>query len=213
MDMKFVFLGYVLLMMVIMFSQTSLALSSPKGAALRGERLIKGVPSSPRPGVIRGPRPIVFGATITRDEWLVKEYFGYLCASNECVPDDLKADLTEKCFDPHEKLKALVTSCFGQMRRCSPTLEDRSMSCVIRESKGDPQLIPLTLHDCVDERISMKTWKCMRRSLMEKLKNVMELFGSKKGKDATVTTTIVGSVTDIHHPPPSTTITTADVDI
>src|SRR5688500_10369277 len=114
MDMKFVFLGYVLLMMVIMFSlQTSLALSPPERAALKGDRFIKGVPSSPRPGAIRGPRPIVFGATVTRDEWLAKEYFGYLCASNECVPDNLKADLTDKCFDPHEKLKSLVSICFG----------------------------------------------------------------------------------------------------
>lgn len=53
------------------------------------------------------------------------------------------------------------------------------MTCVIRESKADAQMIPLTLHDCVDEKITMKDWKCIRRSLIDKLKNVMELFSSK----------------------------------
>lgn len=54
----------------------------------------------------------------------------------------------------------------------------------MQESKNNPQLIPLTLHDCVDERITMKDWKCMRRHMMERLKNVMQIYGSKKTKDA-----------------------------
>lgn len=60
------------------------------------------------------------------------------------------------------------------------------MQCIIRESKTDPQLIPLTLHDCVDERITMKDWKCMRRFMMDRLRNVMQQHNSnKKTKDVT----------------------------
>jgi len=102
-----------------------------------------------------------------------------LSAPNECIGEEAKTEITEKCFDTYDNLKKIITNCFGQARKCIPTREEAAMTCVIRESKMDPQLIPLTLHECVDERITMKDWKCIRRSLIDKLKNAMDLYGSK----------------------------------
>lgn len=53
-------------------------------------------------------------------------------APTDCISDEIKLELTETCFDPHEKLKALVTSCFGPSRKCSSTTnEDKVMNCII----------------------------------------------------------------------------------
>lgn len=92
-------------------------------------------------------------------------------------------EITDKCFDPHDKLKSLITACFGSTRRCNPQAEEKAIHCIVQESKANPQLIPLTLHDCVDERITMKDWKCMRRNMMERLKDVIQVYGNKKTKD------------------------------
>ena len=120
-------------------------------------------------------------------------------APNECINEEVKTEITEKCFDPYDKLKKMVTTCFGQTRKCVAVREDAAMTCVIREAKLDPQVIPLTLHDCVDEKITMKDWKCIRRSLMDKLKNVMEMFGSKAkgGKDVSLSSASNVTIFDI----------------
>lgn len=53
-------------------------------------------------------------------------------APTECLSDESKLELTETCFDPHEKLKSLVTSCFGSTRKCSSaTNEEKVMNCII----------------------------------------------------------------------------------
>ena len=90
----------------------------------------------------------------------------------------------DKCFDPHSKLKSVITSCFGPSRRCGSESEEKVMQCIVRESRTDPQLMPLALHDCVDEMITMKDWKCMRRNVMERMKSVMELHGSSSKRGA-----------------------------
>lgn len=100
------------------------------------------------------------------------------------MTNETKVQITDKCFDPHSKLKSLISACFGSERRCNPTAEEKAMLCIVQEAKADPQLIPLTLHDCVDERITMKDWKCMRRNLMDRLKHVMDVSGDKQAKDS-----------------------------
>ena len=117
-------------------------------------------------------------------------------AADECVSNETKVKMTDKCFDPHSKLKSVITTCFGPSRSCSPQTEEKAAQCIVRESKTDPQLIPLTLHDCVDEMVTMKDWKCMRRSMMERLKEVMEVHGKKtKGSEESAIATASPNVT------------------
>ena len=89
--------------------------------------------------------------------------------------------MKQRCFQPHEKLNSVLSKCFtGARSTCLAGTEERSINCVLRESKLDPQMIPLQLHDCVDQLITMKDWKCIRRSLISKLKSVMDLLVSRE---------------------------------
>lgn len=89
--------------------------------------------------------------------------------------------MREQCFLPHVKLTSVLNKCFSGARSTCPSgTEERSINCVLREAKLDPQLIPLQLHDCVDQLITMKDWKCIRRTLINKLKSVMDLLASRE---------------------------------
>lgn len=91
--------------------------------------------------------------------------------------------MKDQCFLPHEKLKLVLNKCFAPPEsRCIPGQEERSINCVLRESKLDPQMIPLQLHDCVDQMITMKDWKCIRRTLISKLKSVMDMLAAREQK-------------------------------
>jgi len=71
------------------------------------------------------------------------------------------------------------------------------MTCVMMAAKQDPQLIPLPLHECVDDIVTMKHWKCIRRTFMERMKSMMDLVRGKKFiGDATIIESNV-TVTDM----------------
>ncbi|KAI1290946.1 hypothetical protein HDE_07874 [Halotydeus destructor] len=122
------------------------------------------------------PRP--FGS-VTRDQWLAKEYFGYLCAPSECILSEEKVRMRETCFSPHDKLQLVLQNCFEQDLSCSEAVEDKAMNCVLMASKNDPQLIPISLHDCIDDKVSMKQWKCIRRHFMDRMKTMMDNLRGK----------------------------------
>lgn len=101
-------------------------------------------------------------------------------APKECVSDETKEKIRNECFEQHEKLQTQLVKCFGSDRTCEEKNEERSMSCVMMAAKQDPQMVPIQLHDCVDEIVTMKHWKCIRRAFMERMKSMMELVRGKK---------------------------------
>jgi ABC-type transport system substrate-binding protein len=87
MNMRRVFLGWVLLVSSIIFIGVTSA--NPNVNRVKPQTATASVVVTPNPKTLnpnRGAagqgnkvrRPVIFG-TISRDEWLAKEYFGYLC--------------------------------------------------------------------------------------------------------------------------------------
>ncbi|XP_074605649.1 uncharacterized protein LOC141858717 [Brevipalpus obovatus] len=118
--------------------------------------------------------PVFQVKTITRDEWLAKEYFGYLCAPNECVNQSNKTQIRQRCFGKHSKLNQVLKACYKSDHQCNETNDEKTLDCVMEASRNDATLIPMELHICVDDLITMQTWKCIRRFHLSRFSQILE---------------------------------------